>query len=119
MSAADDETKAALRRVCDRYAGAAALGQPLPHELVKEINTQDPKTRLQPKGVAHNSTTQAAKSARPVDQSTRRRVLAYPIQLVPRNFPGAKKLTRPLVAAVVGAIIVLFVYGYFAGRKAA
>lgn len=37
MSIADDETKAALRRVCDRHAGAIRLGQRLPHEFVHDI----------------------------------------------------------------------------------
>lgn len=39
----EDETKAALRRVCDRYAGAAALGQTLPHELVHEVFASLPR----------------------------------------------------------------------------
>jgi hypothetical protein len=37
MSIADDETKAALRRVCDNHAGAIDLGHTFPEELVHEI----------------------------------------------------------------------------------
>ena len=37
MSVADDETKAALRQVCDRHAGAIGLGHSLPHKLVHDI----------------------------------------------------------------------------------
>jgi|BarGraIncu00222A_1022003.scaffolds.fasta_scaffold10112_4 hypothetical protein len=37
MSIADDETKAALRRVCDRHAGTIDLGHTFPKELVHEI----------------------------------------------------------------------------------
>lgn len=52
----DDETKVALRRVCDRHAGSLRLGHQLSHELVSEILGSFPAGVLDTVAVATSGT---------------------------------------------------------------